>query len=206
VASRDLRVFCWVCGQLVEQTGTATRIKHVHDSWCRREHEAAKQASYHRNHAEQLNAATRQRYWDNPEYGKQRNHEYKQANLTHVQEKDKLSTRRYRANPANKEKLLESRRKYYKNKPEAILAAAARRRQKANTGLDKRDKTLSTAYRKAIRNDVCYYCSKPGGHTDHFFPLAKGGKEVWYNLVRACQSCNLKKNAHCGTWFLLKMV
>ena len=43
------------------------------------------------------------------------------------------------------------------------------------------------------------------GHScvDHFFPLAKGGTDHWFNLVRACRSCNLRKRTMCGTAFLL---
>lgn len=45
---------------------------------------------------------------------------------------------------------------------------------------------------------VCYWCHKPCEekyHVDHYEPLARGGKHVIANLVIACPSCNVKKNA-----------
>lgn len=70
--------------------------------------------------------------------------------------------------------------------------------------MDATDRLLSAFYRQAIRNDPCYYCgSSVTDHTDHFFPLAKGGTDHWFNLVRACRSCNFSKRTTCGTAFLL---
>lgn len=89
--------------------------------------------------------------------------------------------------------------------PEAQRAAAARRRQRAEHGMDEVDRLLSAEYRKAIRNDPCFYCrAAETHHVDHFFPLAKGGTDAWFNLVRACQDCNLSKFTKCGTAFLLR--
>ncbi len=45
---------------------------------------------------------------------------------------------------------------------------------------------------------VCYWCNAKCGekfHIDHYMPLAKGGKHHPDNLVIACPSCNLRKNA-----------
>lgn len=45
---------------------------------------------------------------------------------------------------------------------------------------------------------VCYWCAKPCAdkyHLDHYEPLSRGGKHVIANMVIACPSCNLKKNA-----------
>jgi len=45
---------------------------------------------------------------------------------------------------------------------------------------------------------LCYWCQKPCEekyHVDHYEPLARGGKHVIANLVIACPSCNVKKNA-----------
>lgn len=70
--------------------------------------------------------------------------------------------------------------------------------------MDVQDRELSASYRKAISNDGCFYCGAPGAHDDHFYPLAKGGTDHWFNLVRSCAFCNMSKGAHCGTWWILK--
>ena len=55
--------------------------------------------------------------------------------------------------------------------------------------MDGTDRLLSVCYRLAIRNDPCFYCGSPEtAHVDHFFPLAKGGTDHWWNLVRACDA------------------
>jgi hypothetical protein len=45
---------------------------------------------------------------------------------------------------------------------------------------------------------ICYWCNincEKKYHIDHYFPLAKGGSHTIDNLVIACPSCNMKKNA-----------
>jgi hypothetical protein len=88
--------------------------------------------------------------------------------------------------------------------PEARQAAHARRRRRVRASMDATDRLLSAFYRRAIRNDPCFYCGSPDtDHVDHYFPLAKGGTDHWFNLARACQRCNLRKQVMCGTAFLL---
>jgi hypothetical protein len=88
--------------------------------------------------------------------------------------------------------------------PAARQAANARRKQRVQVAMDDTDRLLSALYRLAIRDDPCYYCGSPvTDHTDHFFPLAKGGTDHWWNLVRACEHCNCSKQVMCGTAFLL---
>jgi 5-methylcytosine-specific restriction endonuclease McrA len=53
------------------------------------------------------------------------------------------------------------------------------------------------AWKKAAKK-VCYWCGKKCARAftvDHYQPLAKGGKHEADNLVIACMSCNVKKNA-----------
>jgi hypothetical protein len=89
--------------------------------------------------------------------------------------------------------------------PEARQAMRARRRFASGAGMDEFDRELSVAYRIAIRWDRCFYCGSPDtDHVDHFFPLSKGGTDVWWNLVRACERDNLRKQAQCGTAFILR--
>jgi hypothetical protein len=87
----------------------------------------------------------------------------------------------------------------------ARYAAQARRVLAANVDMDDFDRELSVAYRLCIRRDPCFYCGSPvTAHVDHFFPLAKGGTDHFWNLVRACQRCNNVKYAQCGTAFILR--
>lgn len=93
----------------------------------------------------------------------------------------------------------------YKQNPAPFKARVAQRRWNAARGMDDIDRRVSADYREAIVSDPCGYC---GGrsevmHVDHFFPLAKGGTDHWWNLVMACQPCNASKHARCGTWFAL---
>jgi hypothetical protein len=69
--------------------------------------------------------------------------------------------------------------------------------------MDALDRALSADYRRAIAGDPCTYCGATASQVDHIFPVAKGGTDHWWNLTRACESCNKSKAAHCGTWFLL---
>lgn len=83
-------------------------------------------------------------------------------------------------------------------------AAASARRSRARSGMDVADRELSVAYRLAIRHDPCFYCGSPDtDHFDHYFPIAKGGTDHWWNLVRSCKRCNHAKYDRCGTAFLL---
>lgn len=53
---------------------------------------------------------------------------------------------------------------------------------------------------------TCRYCGKIGAqeelHVDHVQSVARGGKNVWANLVTACLPCNLSKGAHGGGWLI----
>src|SRR5262249_40062936 len=104
----------------------------------------------------------------------------------------------------NRDYLTEYRREYQKANPEVWAAREGRRPKLAGEGLDALDKALAVDYRRAIVDDACGYCGGPSKHTDHVFPIAKGGRDVWYNLMRACESCNLVKGPRCGTWFRLR--
>lgn len=89
--------------------------------------------------------------------------------------------------------------------PEAQRAAAARRRMKATHGMDSVDIYMSVVFRMVIKDLPCFYCgATETHHVDHFFPIDKGGTDVWWNLRRSCQTCNLRKHTACGTAFLLR--
>lgn len=92
----------------------------------------------------------------------------------------------------------------FRANPDAYTLRADRRRRRLTDGMDDFDLELSNAYRQAIANDPCRYCGAPADHVDHIFPVALGGTDHWWNLTRACEPCNKRKAAHCGTWFSLR--
>ncbi len=95
-------------------------------------------------------------------------------------------------------------REHAKANREVYRAAKARRRIRERAAMDSVDRALSADYRRAIAKDPCRYCGGRAAADDHFFPIAKGGTDHWWNLVRACAGCNLSKRARCGTWFMLR--
>lgn len=107
----------------------------------------------------------------------------------------------YRANKGKKN--AQSRQNYLNNRIERI-ANCERRRRQLRDGLTRAERSLSNTYRRVIANDPCWYCGSPGIHFDHFYPVSKGGTDHWWNLVRACADCNLRKFTRCGTWYLLR--
>jgi 5-methylcytosine-specific restriction endonuclease McrA len=107
---------------------------------------------------------------------------------------------------ANRERINERARKARRASGWASdNAAIHRRRMRIEAGqLDTLDCLLSVLYRQAIKGDPCFYCGSPDTQcVDHYFAIAKGGSDRWFNLVRACRDCNLSKGTRCGTAFLL---
>ena len=134
-------------------------------------------------------------YWT--AHNRQRNKERTESG------KRKVYDARYREN--NTEAIRVSAKRYKQAHPEVDLAAIHRRHQRVAAGLDALDRMLSTAYRRAIHADPCFYCGAlVTHHVDHYFPLAKGGTDRWFNLVRTCRRCNQRKGVACGTAFLLR--
>ena len=88
---------------------------------------------------------------------------------------------------------------------EAVCAYSAQRRGRAVEGMTAQDKIESIEWRKLIAEDPCLYCGTADAEvyeTDHFISIANGGTDHWWNLVRACQSCNRAKLAMNGEEFL----
>lgn len=80
---------------------------------------------------------------------------------------------------------------YMRANPEATRARFHRRRHQARVSLTEEDIKLSVAYRKAIKNDMCFFCGiNPGEEDEHWLAIDNGGTDHWYNLTRACWTCN----------------
>lgn len=98
---------------------------------------------------------------------------------------------------------------YRQNNPDRVKVYNAKRRIQKRGSLTKFDMKLSLARRQAISSDPCYYCSDENADfydIDHYFPISKGGDDSWYNLVRACKTCNASKHDKCGTRFMLMKI
>ena len=94
----------------------------------------------------------------------------------------------------------DQRRGRYASDPlyRAAKLAEKDRRRRARTPMSETDKQLSTLYRVVILNDPCFYCGKSGDssfHVDHYIPIFQGGTDHWWNLVMACDFCNLSKGS-----------
>jgi HNH endonuclease len=105
---------------------------------------------------------------------------------------------------ANRERANERMRAHYRTDPLTYSLKTQRRRRGLAAGLTADERAASQEYRRAIAADPCRYCGAAGEQTDHYFPVAKGGTDHWWNLCRACGWCNRSKAAHCGTWFVLR--
>jgi len=97
----------------------------------------------------------------------------------------------------NREKMLAASAARDKANPEARKGRKARHRARTLISMSKLDRKKSTLHRKRIKNDPCFYCKgfTSTMHDDHYFPLARGGTDHWFNIVRACSTCNQKKNS-----------
>ena len=48
-------------------------------------------------------------------------------------------------------------------------------------------------YLQILKSGPCVYCGAPATTVDHITPLSRGGHEAEYNLVPACNPCNVRK-------------
>ena len=103
---------------------------------------------------------------------------------------------------ANPERLKEVRLTWRKANPEKVRAFRQQRRAlKANAVGHSTAEQIQARFQ--YYENRCYYCgdSKSGLHIEHRIPLSRGGSNWPANLVPACQSCNLSKNAKTETEF-----
>ncbi|WP_157186547.1 HNH endonuclease [Nocardia jiangxiensis] len=154
---------------------------------------ANKRARYYENRDKNL-ADMRDYYWRNKEASQERFKNWCEANPGYFRD-------RYLA---NKEHILAMNKEWRDGHPEYFRAHSARRRHQGAVGMTAQDKIDSVEWRKRIANDPCYYCGKSAEsmHVDHMNPLSRGGTDHWWNLVRSCQQCNLRKNAKTAEEFI----
>ncbi|WP_329616474.1 HNH endonuclease [Streptomyces brevispora] len=179
---------CRGCGEIKPLDGfakkgksRAARCKDCLREWAQR---------YRQDHSDRINANARSGYAKDPSKKKSSKAAY-------------WSRSRSEINARGRERYA----RMYPLEPERWLSANARRKQRIKVAMNKLDRALSAAYRRAIRRDDCTYCGlrTPGDmHVDHSFPLAKGGTDRWWNLAQSCGPCNRHKHDRCGTWMLLR--
>jgi 5-methylcytosine-specific restriction endonuclease McrA len=140
---------------------------------------------------------TKENYAKNKEVKKAKVRAYNQA--TGASKKYYEANRQYwqKRYQENKEEHQAREKAYRKANPEVRKAIKSRYRSKLVKGMSKLDRKKSVLYRKKIKNNPCYYCGKctDNMHDDHYYPIARGGTDHWFNIVRACSTCNQKKNS-----------
>lgn len=118
--------------------------------------------------------------------------EIRKANRGRKREYDKVYAKK------NSKKKVESARLWVKANPgrrRAIVAAYDGKRRAWTRDGD--SATAIHAWAESVEK-VCHWCSKlcaDDYHMDHYRPLSKGGEHRVSNLVIACPTCNLRKNA-----------
>lgn len=98
----------------------------------------------------------------------------------------------------NPEKVMARVKAWVKSNPDKrkaiIFAYDSRRRSQVRQG----DSTATIREWIVGTKKVCHWCGaacESNYHVDHYAPLSKGGKHEVANMVIACPSCNLRKNA-----------
>lgn len=140
------------------------------------------------------------------EYEGVRRRKRQEASPEDRSKRNRLRNAHYQANRERVRELAKARYvERYAKDPAPYRAAKSRRKMRSEIKMSAVDRRISVDYRRAIATDPCWYCGNGvAAHVDHYFPLSKGGTDHWYNLVRACERCNLSKHARCGTWFILR--
>lgn len=144
--------------------------------------------------------------------------------------KEKISTYNIAYNAANRESKVAYNSSYHEKRKQDLNFVLKKRNYSIDyqkTPQGKSVKSASEGKRRAIKhaspiNDIkeikawikewkslqkvsCYWCKKEvnpsSAHGDHVMPLSKGGAHCLSNLVIACTSCNLRKQAkHPDKW------
>lgn len=176
-------------------------------------------ARYRTEHPEEHRAASKRWQEDNPDRKRSNDAAYRERNRPRLRESNRVFSRESYARHADKrraeqrryaaehpEKVREATRRWIAAHPEFRSAVNARRRMKRLTGMTREDIRMSRARRREICGDPCFYCGDPGQEYEHYFPVAKGGTDIWVNILRSCLPCNRGpggKHEMCGTAFML---
>lgn len=103
--------------------------------------------------------------------------------------------RREQMDPAEHVKRVRAWAKANPDKRKAIVFSYDSRRR---TQKEQGDSTAAIREWVKVAKKVCHWCNQKCAdeyHIDHYEPLSKGGEHRVSNLVIACPTCNLRKNA-----------
>ena len=185
--------------QRVWQEANREKVRAANRASMRKYRDVRREAAraYQEAHREERRARA-QVYWqENRERLLARWQEYYAA---HVEER---RVYRHAYYEANKEKTQATVQAYRAANPEVRQAEKARRRQREVAGMSAQDRADAVEWRRLIRDDLCFYCrASKTHHVDHYTALANGGTDHWWNLVRACRDCNLRKGSLNGDEFI----
>lgn len=83
------------------------------------------------------------------------------------------------------------------DKRRVSMSRSSTKRNRLKQGNSEYYSASDMASRWGLFDNACAYCGKSDSTLtqDHFFPLKTGGADAIWNLVPACLSCNLSKNA-----------
>lgn len=110
----------------------------------------------------------------------------------------------HRAHPEGR---LERARKHREDNPE-VYRCYVRNRRALLKNVPGRHTEKDIAAQLASQDGLCFYCKKDLNgtyHTDHFIPVSKRGSNGPENIVIACSSCNLRKNAKMPEVFMAEL-
>lgn len=165
-----------------------------------RKSEAAK------NHARSYSRAYHAAHRDDPKFrerARQRAKEWYYAN------RDRALATVHRYVEANRDKVLDGKRKYharrYRTDPEyrAQLAQAVNRRRARKAAAGPTHTLAEWREKCALFANLCAYCGEAKPLTrDHKIPLSRGGTDDITNILPACRSCNCKKRTRTADEFL----
>ena len=137
-----------------------------------KEKDNAQSRAYYEAHSEEIKARKKKEYEANKEHFRSYQNQWRQDNIEHIRQREK---------------------EYRTRRPDVIKAVKAVRR--SGTALTDLARKKTALYRHVIKDLPCYYCGSDGAEDDHYYPLARGGTDHWFNLVRACKSCNSSKGS-----------
>lgn len=140
--------------------------------------------------------------------------ELEKAKEWHEQNREVISARMKAYRVANLEAIRErDARRYERDRAKRIaLATQQSHKRKLRILGGEYDPTVTRANLRKQYGDACFYCEQVMDfrrytHTtrpqnlatiEHVWPVSKGGGHTWENVVLACLSCNITKNARTG--------